>query len=177
MGISLDAKFNEGNTLLHFAVALDMYDQVVYLLEAGANYLITNKEGLSPRDIALEAGNQRVLCLFRRESWYRLYTHAGNENYNPDKDSREHNAQVLSQIAQPAVGFADLSYSFWINNGFVGVSENFLDWTDSQICTHLQVGPRARHNAPFICTACLTVYRVSPDRTSWSSFACKNRSF
>lgn len=29
---------------MHFAVALDMYDETVYLLESGANYLIINKE-------------------------------------------------------------------------------------------------------------------------------------
>lgn len=129
-------------------------------------------QGLSPRDIALEAGNQRVLCLFRRESWYRLYTYAGNEKYNPDKDSRELNSQALSQIAQPAVGFADISYTFWMNNGFVGVSENFLDWTDSQICTHLQVPSSStlymRH---------MLIVPVLLLRTSWSSSACRNRSF
>ncbi len=43
-GISLDAKFNEGNTLLHFAVALDLEDAVVDLLESGANCFITNKK-------------------------------------------------------------------------------------------------------------------------------------
>ena len=43
-GISLDAKFNEGNTLLHFAVALDMEDAVIDLLEAGASSTITNKK-------------------------------------------------------------------------------------------------------------------------------------
>jgi hypothetical protein len=138
LGVSLDAKFNEGNTLLHFATALDMYDEVVYLLEAGANYLITNKEGLSPRDIALESGNQKILYLFRRESWYRAYTYADNPSYNPDLDGKEQNTHILSKIAQPSVGFVDISYTFWYNNGFVGVSENFLSWTDNQICVHLQ---------------------------------------
>lgn len=138
LGVSLDAKFNEGNTLLHFSVALDMYDEVVYLLEAGVNYLITNKEGLSPRDIALESGNQKLLYLFRRESRYRQFTYADNVQYNPDLDSREQNKNVLSQLACPAVGYTDISYTFWYNNGFVEVSENFLDWTDNQICAHLQ---------------------------------------
>jgi hypothetical protein len=41
-GVSLDTQFNEGNTLMHFAVSLDMYTEVAFLLDAGANYLIAN---------------------------------------------------------------------------------------------------------------------------------------
>ena len=94
---------------------------------------------MSPRDIALESGNQKILNLFRRESWYRKFTYANHEQFNPDLDSKEHNALALSLISQPSLGFLDITYIFWHNNGLVGVSENYLDWSDSQICTHLQV--------------------------------------
>lgn len=45
-GVSLDAQFNEGNTLMHFAVSLDMYAEVAFLLDAGANCHIVNSEVL-----------------------------------------------------------------------------------------------------------------------------------
>lgn len=54
----------DGSTALHTAVAANRVEIVRYLLEAGANRTLVNREGKTPRQLAEERGFAEVAALF-----------------------------------------------------------------------------------------------------------------
>ena len=57
-----------GNTPLMWAVKIDCYDVVKYLLDKGANIELVNKDGKTARDIALENVNYKILELLSEKN-------------------------------------------------------------------------------------------------------------
>lgn len=85
LGISLDAplrcrKNEDCNTLLHFAVSFGLYDDVVQILNLGASLTRRNKCGWTPKDIAVEQGDQIMLQMLGRRDKYRRQRIRGGDN-------------------------------------------------------------------------------------------------
>ena len=57
-----------GNTPLMWAVKIDSYDVVKYLLDKGANIELVNKDGKTARDIALENAKNKILELLSEKN-------------------------------------------------------------------------------------------------------------
>ena len=85
-------------------------------------------QGLSPRDIAIHSGNQRILNLFRRDFGYKRFV----SHTPPGVSTGESNEQVLSTLFVSHSSF--VSYMGVV----ITVYDDYLEWTESQTATRLQ---------------------------------------
>jgi hypothetical protein len=141
-GLHIDRLVDGSNTLLHLAVQNDLLDCVVKLLSAGAAANIPNGDGLTARDLALDNGNQILLQVLGRREEYTLHLRLFNrssgelssENSNNTNTGLDH-LQILASIE------ADMQCASarMIPLSVGAVYDDYLDWTDSQRCSNLQV--------------------------------------
>lgn len=64
-GLDIDQKGVTGNTLLMWASLWGRYDIAETLLAAGADFMVTNKDGDTALSIAAKAGNRDIVVLLR----------------------------------------------------------------------------------------------------------------
>jgi hypothetical protein len=135
-GKDIDRLVDGSNTLLHLAVKKDLVDCVVKLLSSGADANIVNEEGHTARDIAIDNGNQVLLQVLSRREEYTMHLRLFNRCTDiSSSNSNLEQFQVLSAVEQD--GAATDSKMVPLSIG--AVFEDYIDWTDSQRCTHLQV--------------------------------------
>ncbi len=93
-------------------------------------YVCDYNQGLSPRDIALESGNQRMLYLFRRDFGYKKYVSLQSA---AEIGNTEANESLFQSLFIPHCSF--VSYL----GGVIAVHNDYLDWNESQTSSHCQV--------------------------------------
>jgi hypothetical protein len=145
-GYAIDFEIKGGNTLLHHAVSLNLDDDVVLILRAGAQ-ILKNNYGKSPIDLALERGNQCILFFLRRSSDYYNYLIAKN----PSKQILRAQSSVVDDGAAAIFGVSKYAWSpkqikqretlfFEPSLQLTDViHEDYVDWTDQQAVEKLQV--------------------------------------
>ncbi len=60
-GVDVDSRLNDGSTALHWATLRDQQEVVTILLEAGANPVVLNRNGISPLFLAVQNGNENIV--------------------------------------------------------------------------------------------------------------------
>ena len=163
VGVAIDAPLRcrdneDGNSLLHFAVMYELYDDVEQILNLGGSSTRKNTCGLSPKDIAVDQGNQIMIQMLGRRDKYRKQhlertdsTGSDNDVYTPTKvveqseltcnikccfDSR---AISSSSCGSEPFNFAETDDKVleWRYDA-EDVHEDYLDWTDSTRAKRLQ---------------------------------------
>ena len=83
----LRCKGNEdGNSLLHFAVMFGLYSDVEQILNLGASSSRKNKVGVSPKDIAVDQGDQIMIQKLGRRDKYRKQRFERTDSKTSDND-------------------------------------------------------------------------------------------
>lgn len=161
-GKDIDRHVKGSNTLLHLAVKWDLVDCVVKLLSSGADANLTNEDGYTARDIAVDNGNQILQQVLSRREEYTMHlrlfnrcTEASSNNSGIDQ------YQVLSAVDVADEDSTDLKM---VPLCIGAVYDDYLDWTDSQRCVHLQVRIFSRIYYAY--------YLIST--AFWSIFLCRN---
>lgn len=62
-GIAVDSRLNDGSTALHWAVLRDQQQAVAALLDAGADPVALNRNGISPLFLAVQNGSKAIVSL------------------------------------------------------------------------------------------------------------------
>lgn len=152
-GHSVNEQFNDGATLLHMAVAYDMFNEVQQLLQAGARSNIKNGCGESARDIALESGNQILLQLLYKHRGSAVQLSSTSEPVGKSRDrlwSANTNKSESSDSASSAVPLYDrpildmdklqyLQHSLSCDMKLSALFDDYLDWNEQIKRQKLQV--------------------------------------
>ena len=165
----LRCKENEdGNTLLHFAVMFGLYSDVEQILNLGASSSRKNKYGLTPKDIAVDQGDQIMIQMLGRRDKYRKQkfermdskTSDNDNNYCDDEGNTAHMSTKVSEQSELTCNIKccfdtrAISTSSYGSEPFIfadtdhkvlewrynveDVYEDYLDWTDSTRSKRLQ---------------------------------------
>lgn len=150
-GVDIDRPVVGTSTLLHLAIQNDLLDCVVKLLSSGADANLTNEDGATARDIALDNGNQIVLQVLSRREEYTMHLQLFNRcaDVSSSNGSSMDHFSVLASI-DPELCTTDLKM---VPLTIGAVYEDYFDWTDSQRCNHLQV--------PFMCLFSILLHITS----------------
>lgn len=132
-GRNIDTRFSNSNTLLHLAVENDLQDCVVKLLSSGADATLRNDNGMTPRDLALDNGNQILLQILSRREEYTLHLQLFNKSSEMSFSSNMDHFQLLASIDESSTNSKMVPLKIGI------IYEDYMDWTDSQRCMNLQV--------------------------------------
>jgi uncharacterized protein YukE len=93
----VNARNNRGWTPLHIAAYWNRKDIAKLLLENGANPTVGDSSGKTPKDAAIEAGNEEIAKLI--ESWQRELAKALISLYYKEKELKEEEIQnILERI-------------------------------------------------------------------------------
>eukprot|EP00428_Durinskia_dybowskii_P062031 CAMPEP_0170381628 /NCGR_PEP_ID=MMETSP0117_2-20130122/14512_1 /TAXON_ID=400756 /ORGANISM="Durinskia baltica, Strain CSIRO CS-38" /LENGTH=1472 /DNA_ID=CAMNT_0010637215 /DNA_START=229 /DNA_END=4647 /DNA_ORIENTATION=+ len=134
-GKDIDRHIYGTNTLLHLAVENDLVDCVVKLLSSGADSNLENEEGFTARDLAIENGNQILLQVLSRRDEYTMHLQLFNR-YTDVSSSASGMDQYLALSALDPESCPTDTKMVPLSIG--AVYEDYIDWTDSQRCNHLQ---------------------------------------
>lgn len=148
-GHSIDLKMNNGQTLLHHAVSLDLVKEVIKILNCGA-ILMVNKYDKTPLDIAIERGNQIILQILNRSADYQNYLRDKFSNSNLPKvrlaSNRENDSLSETVFGQHKYGWSEYTLDKTTNrlvqrSSYMRsvVHDDYLDWTGSHRAKHQQV--------------------------------------
>ena len=131
-GPNIDKYVDDSNTLLHLAIKNDLVDCAIQLISAGADITIQNMDGMTPRDVALDSGNQVMLQVISRREEYMMQT------FNRKKHSRSAMVVDKHDDSLDDDGDNDSKIMPLVLNS-CAIYEDYFDWTDHQRCLHLQV--------------------------------------
>ena len=140
-GASIDQYIDESSTLLHLAIQNDLIDCVIQLISAGADINIPNSDGLTPRDVALDNGNQIMLQVISRREECMM------QMLNRKKQKKQGLLSNPSLAADRGDGTSDYLEGEEDRHAKMmphvlnscSIYEDYLDWTDYQRRLHLQV--------------------------------------
>jgi len=140
-GASIDQYIDESSTLLHLAIQNDLIDCVIQLISAGADINIPNSDGLTPRDVALDNGNQIMLQVISRREECMM------QMFNRKKQKKQGLLSNPSLAADRGDGTSDYLEGEEDRHAKMmphvlnscSIYEDYLDWTDYQRRLHLQV--------------------------------------
>jgi hypothetical protein len=135
-GKDIDRTIDGSNTLLHLAVQKDLVDCVVKLMSSGADANIVNQDGATARDLAIDNGNQVLLQVLSRREEYTMHLRLFNRctDVSSSGSGMDH-FLVLSSLDPDSCTTDAKMVPLCIG----AVYEDYIDWSDSQRCAHLQV--------------------------------------
>lgn len=146
-GASIDQYIDESSccTLLHLAIQNDLIDCAIHLISAGADINIPNSDGLTPRDVALDNGNQIMLQVISRREECMM------QMFNRKKRKKKKQGlltiptvladrwdRTIDYLEEEEDDDGDTKMMPLVLNSCT-IYEDYLDWTDYQRRLHLQV--------------------------------------
>jgi ankyrin repeat protein len=129
-GQSLDLQFKNGYTLLHYAVRFNLENECKKLLQSGASVMLKTSNGKTPFDIAMENGNQIILQYISTSAEY--YFHVFG--YDDQSNNRLSDGSLSFPLQSDTKHLVE-----WDMKKNVKLYDDYIDWTDSQRSTHIEV--------------------------------------
>ena len=135
-GKDIDRCVDGSNTLLHLAIQNNLVDCVVKLLSSGADANLLNEDGYTARDLALENGNQILLQVLSRREEYTVHLRLFDRSTDiSSSTSGMDSFNILASLDPDIIATDAKMVPLLIGT----IYEDYMDWTDSQRCNHLQV--------------------------------------